>query len=107
MIIRRVSPMSCAKVAGVLYALMGLIFGAGFSLFFMLLGSAMDTSEVPGPLAGMLFGAGAVVVLPIMYGIMGFVTTALAAVLYNLVAGLVGGIEFDVDAVVPVTRPVA
>ena len=106
MIIRRVSPMSCAKVAGVLYALVGLIFGAGISLFFMLLGSAVDTAEMRGPLAGLIFGVGAVVVLPIVYGLMGFVTVAVAAVLYNLVAGIVGGVELDVDTVVPVTKPV-
>ena len=104
MVIRRISPMSCAKVAGVLYALMGLLFGLCFSLVFLLLGGQADSAAFQGPIIGMLFGAGAVVVLPIFYGVLGFVTTAIAAVLYNLIAGVVGGIEVEVDQVVSSPR---
>jgi ABC-type multidrug transport system permease subunit len=99
MVIRRISPLSCAKVAGTLYALMGLLIGVCVSLFFLLLGSQIDSAQMRGPIVGLLFGAGAVIVLPIFYGVLGFVTTAIFAVLYNLTAGLVGGIEVDVDQV--------
>ena len=33
MVIRRVGPLSCAKVAGLLYLIMGFVFGAFVSLF--------------------------------------------------------------------------
>jgi hypothetical protein len=48
-------------------------------------------------MAGMLFGAGAIVIVPIFYGVLGAVFSALSAVCYNIVAGMVGGIQFDVQ----------
>ena len=41
-------------------------------------------------------GVGAVIVFPILYGLMGFVATLIAAWLYNVAAGVVGGVEVDV-----------
>jgi hypothetical protein len=35
--------------------------------------------------------------MPIFYGIMGFVVGAIGALLYNLVANWVGGIEMEVE----------
>lgn len=95
MIVKRVNPMSVAKVSGVLYALMGLLIGAAISLF-SVVGSAFIPKESGGGL-GMLFGAAAIVVLPIFYGILGFIFSLIAAALYNLVARWVGGIEIDVQ----------
>jgi hypothetical protein len=42
-------------------------------------------------------GVGAIVFLPILYGGCGFVFTLLGAWLYNAVAGLVGGVEMDLQ----------
>ncbi len=99
MIIRRVSPFSVAKIAGLLYALLGLIIGACISLVMLAFGAALPQDEAfAGPGAAMfrvMFSAGAVVILPIMYGLFGFIMTAIMAALYNLVAGWVGGIEID------------
>jgi hypothetical protein len=94
MVVTRVSPLSCAKIAGVLYALMGLLFGALFSLF-----AAAGAFAAPDTGAGMMgavFGIGAVVLMPIFYGCLGFVTTLIGAALYNAVAGMIGGVEIDV-----------
>lgn len=40
-------------------------------------------------------GVGAVVLLPIVYGVPGLVFGAIVSALYNAVAGLVGGIEVE------------
>ncbi|MEO7191552.1 MAG: hypothetical protein ABI051_10905 [Vicinamibacterales bacterium] len=97
MVIRRVRPMSVAKVAGAVYALIGLLIGALVSLAALAVGTTMPAeSHFPAAL-GLLFGAGAIIALPIFYGVMGFVFTAIAAAIYNLVAGVVGGIEIEVD----------
>jgi hypothetical protein len=45
----------------------------------------------------MFFGAGAIVLLPICYGVIGGISGALGAVIYNLVAGWVGGLEVDIS----------
>jgi hypothetical protein len=92
MVLRRIEPMSCARISGILYALLGLVVGTGVSLFSTFAGVV---SRHPERAPGMLFGAGAILVLPVLYGIMGFVTSLVGAWLYNVLAGAVGGIEVD------------
>jgi hypothetical protein len=83
--------MSCAKVSGILYALIGLIVGALFS-FVALIGAAIGNSP-----EGMLFGIGAIILMPIFYGVLGFVGGAIAAWLYNIIVGWIGGIEVEFE----------
>jgi hypothetical protein len=45
----------------------------------------------------MIFGVGAIVLFPVFYGVLGFIMAAIMAGLYNLFAGLVGGIELDLQ----------
>jgi len=93
MVIRRIGPLSCAKLAGVLYAAMGLIIGAIFSIVAAVGGfAAADSGEAA---FAAFFGVGAIVFLPLFYGALGFVMTLIAAWLYNIAAGVVGGIEIQ------------
>jgi len=92
MTVTRIGPMSVAKIAGALYALIGLIAGGVISAVSMV-GGAMGGSEA-GAL-GMLFGAAAVVLIPVLYGCLGFVMTLIGASLFNFVAGMVGGVELE------------
>ena len=95
MIIRRVGPLSFAKLSGTLYALLGLLVGGVFSMIAMAGGFASD--ELAGRGIAAVLGVGAIIVFPIFYGVMGFVATLIGAWLYNLVAGIVGGVELDVQ----------
>jgi hypothetical protein len=90
-IIKRIDPISYAKVQGVLCALLGLIFGIGIALIGMVGGSLGG--------GGMLRGLGllAIIVVPILYGLFGFIATIIAALLFNMAAGWVGGIKLDVE----------
>ena len=102
MMIRRVGPLSCAKIGGTLYAVMGIFLGLMFWAFATLgaFAGAASSPERPFPFPfpfSMVFGAAAVVILPVFYGCMGFVVTLVGALLYNGVAGLVGGIEFETE----------
>lgn len=101
MVIRRFGVWSVARLSAALYGGLGLIFGvivalaslvgAGFS-------AAMSESGTPGAGAiGALFGIGAVIFLPILYGVMGLIFGALTAWLYNVIAGIVGGVEVDIQ----------
>jgi hypothetical protein len=89
--IRRVSPLSAAKVAAVLYAGLGLII-----VPFILLVSRLSPTE-SGSFGGM--GTGLVIVLPLAYGAFGFAGTFIVAALYNAIAGWVGGVEVEVEPV--------
>jgi hypothetical protein len=100
MVVKRVSVWSAARLAGALYAAMGLVFGCILALF-SLVGAGFASSggaqEAAPAWMAVAFGAGAVVVLPVFYGVMGVVTTAIGAWLYNLFAGAFGGIEIEVE----------
>lgn len=102
MVIRRIGVLSLGKVMGLLYALLGLIFGVMFA-FFSLLGVAagVANSQSSDALISLLFGAGSVIFMPIFYGILGFVLGLITALLYNLVAWLAGGIKIELEE----TRP--
>ena len=94
MVIRRIGVLSAAKVSGALYALMGLFLGAIFSLF-SLLGSMMALGTDENAFFGLIFGVGAIIVMPIFYGGLGAITAAIGALLYNLIAGTLGGLEIE------------
>ena len=76
--------------------LFGFVFGGLISMI-SILGAGLGMSGAEGPVPGMLFGAGAVILLPIFYGVLGFVTTLIGAALYNVVASVVGGVEIEVQ----------
>jgi hypothetical protein len=99
MVIRRVNPISVAKVAALLYGIIGLIMGALISLAAMAVGTlgAGVSDNSAAPMMGMLFGAGAIIVMPLFYGVVSAIVAALTAMIYNLLAGWVGGIEIEVD----------
>ena len=92
MIIKRVRPLSAAKVAGAIYAVAGLLGGAILS--FMAFTSAASKDE---SFLNMVFGTAAVIAMPIVYGVIGFIGAFVTAALYNLIASRVGGIEIDVE----------
>jgi hypothetical protein len=79
-----------------MYAAMGLIFGALFACVALVGGSFAQRNSDAGAF-GALFGVGAIVLLPLFYGVAGVVFGALSAWLYNVFAGMVGGIEVTVE----------
>jgi hypothetical protein len=95
MILQRIGVLSCAKVLGAVYTGVGLIVGFFVSLFAVLQSMFLAGSDFGSGAAafGALFGVGAIVILPIVYGVMGFLGGALVAFIYNLVSGFVGGME--------------
>ena len=85
----------------VTYAILGLVIGACFAFFSMIagsLGSLAGYQAGAGARAlGLGMGLGAIIVAPILYGILGGIGAALGAVIYNLAAGWVGGLEVDIN----------
>jgi hypothetical protein len=95
-VVRGVGVVSVGKIALVIYAALGLLVGivvAGLSSIGALAGLAAGESGM----IGMFFGVGAIVVLPIFYAVIGALIWMLLAFLYNLIAGMMGGIELEVD----------
>jgi len=96
MVLRKVGVFSCARVLGILYALLGVVFGALVSVV-ATLGAAIGSAGGGSTEAflGVVFGVAAIVVMPLLYGGMGFVAGLIGAALYNLVAGWAGGVEVE------------
>lgn len=97
MILKKLGVMSCAKVSGVLYAAMGLIVGFFFSIGSIFAGLIGSSGGMDGGMFGALFGIGAIILMPIFYGVMGFVGTAIAVFVFNLITQYTGGIEMFFD----------
>lgn len=104
MVIRRLGVWSVARLYGGVSAVFGLLAGLFFAAAAMLGGLATagaDAGARGGGLMasgiGALFGVGAIIFLPICYGLLGLAGGALGAALYNLFAGIFGGVEVDVQ----------
>lgn len=96
MVIRRIEPLSLARVLGIFYGVVGLIVA-----FFVLSGVAVGVIApmvVTRQLGGGAFvlAIGVAIVLPFLYGGIAFVVGMIAAGIYNLIADRLGGIVIDV-----------
>jgi hypothetical protein len=80
----RIAPWQAGKFFAVLYFIMGLIFAIPLAFF---------SAAAPGQ-AG--FGIGFAIALPFLYAIGGLIFVPLACWIFNIVAKIVGGLEFDV-----------
>ena len=95
MVIKRIGPLSCAKIAGTLYLFLGLVIGGTISLIAMAGGFATDAPEIAG--IGAIVGVGSIIFFPLLYGCLGFVSALIGAWLYNLMSSFVGGVQMDVQ----------
>ena len=93
--VQRIGVAQLAKIMGVLYLAVGVVIGVCFYLFSSMMPSSAMTSGFR------MGGIAALIGFPLFYGVLGYVGGAFMAWLYNLVAGWVGGLEFDVEPVNP------
>ena len=95
--IKRFEPLSVMKIAAICYALLGLLEGAMFSVIFSIVPFAgQDTPQFPR-FFGLFFSGFAIVIFPIMFAVIGAVFGGLGAVVYNVSARYVGGIQVEVE----------
>ena len=98
--LKRIEPGSAFKVGIVVYAFLGLIVGICMALFSMIAGSLGNLASggaLGARALGFGFGAGAIIIFPILYGVLGGIAGAIGAAVYNLVASWVGGLEVDIS----------
>ena len=103
--IRRFNVIKTATVVAVMYVVIVAIFAIPFLLIVGIAG--VSTNGGPNVGTGMVGGLVLSVVIALFYGLIGWVFTAVACLIYNLVAGWIGGIEVEVDRVEPPAPPPA
>lgn len=89
-IIRRIGVVSFAKLQAFIMCLMGFILG-----IIIAVASQFAGEEVTGSFFAT--GIAAIIVMPLVYGILGFIAGLITGWLYNLGARFVGGIEIDLE----------
>ena len=89
-VIKKIDVGSCAIMMGTMYAALGLIGGAFVALLAMV-GSGAGAFGVQGVVGGVL----AIILAPLLYGIMGLIGGAIIAGIYNIIAGIAGGIRIE------------
>jgi len=97
MVVRRLGVLSVAKIYGAMGLLLGLFIGVCFAAMGALLGSRMsgDSSGLGALGFGAGMGLGAIIIMPLFYGVFMFISGLIGGAFYNLIAGMVGGIEIE------------
>ncbi|MEZ5345499.1 MAG: hypothetical protein R2681_08095 [Pyrinomonadaceae bacterium] len=105
--IKKLGVLSVAKIQAVMMLVLSLLIAIPYGLIiivFSLIGGVGAGSQ--DGMSGLMVGGGGIVMgivvmiaLPIMYAIMGFIAGAISALVYNIFAKLVGGVEIEVENV--------
>jgi hypothetical protein len=93
--LKHVDVTSAMKVMGAVYALLGLVYGVLMAMFGFLLSSMFGTGSGNPLLAFGMMGIGAIIIMPIMMGVIGAIGGAICSVIYNFIAGMWGGLVVD------------
>lgn len=94
----RVGVLSVGKVTGVMYTFIGLIAGGVFGFINLFVSSSLVYfGAEPSVMSRLSQGILPFICFPILYGMLGFLGGLLIACIYNIVAGIAGGIELTLD----------
>lgn len=93
MVLASIDPMSLAKVL----AVGGVIWGLLAAILFLVVGTTMQSymGRVYQGFGMLGLGAFEIILLPILYGIFGFVSGYIGALVYNYVVKFVGGVKVE------------
>ena len=92
--LKKIDPMSAAKMAAVLGAIFGLVAAVATLIVPSLedsMGRFYANYQAYLPLGGILN----IVILPIAYGITMFIAAFIGSYVYNFIAGKIGGVKVD------------
>lgn len=81
---------------GILYAVFGLVAGIFLFVLFIFIGTE---GEGVSQIEAFVFGFGAPVVLPVMYGVFGYISGYIITWVYNAIAAKSGGIKIELEDV--------
>jgi len=92
-VLKRIGPASAFRIGLVSYALLGFIAGI-FCSIIALTGASFCPMHMHFPRA---MGVLPMILCPVVWGIMGGVTSLVGALIYNLASRWVGGVEVEIN----------
>jgi hypothetical protein len=102
--IKKLGILSVAKIYALMMFVIALLISIPYGLFIIIF-SLMGASVGGGGSEALALGGGGIVVgivvmiaVPVFYAIVGFIGGIIGALVYNLFAGIVGGIEIEVES---------
>jgi Transmembrane domain of unknown function (DUF3566) len=107
MTIKRFGVFSVAKMQSLVMFVIGLVIGVIYGLAFMIFGAAISAMAPSGEgqavtgVSTIIIGLVFMIAFPIIYAIIGFIIGCIWALVYNMAAGIVGGIKFELESVNP------
>ncbi len=105
--IKKLGILSVAKIQAVMMLVLSLLIAIPYGLIIIVISliGGVGAGSQDG-MSGLMVGGGGVVMgiivmiaIPILYAIMGFIAGVISALVYNIFAGLVGGVEIEVENV--------
>jgi hypothetical protein len=95
--IKKFEPLSVMRIAAIVYAAIGFLEGAMFSFIFSMVPFTSPNGQHIPRAFGVLFGGFSIIFFPIIFAVIGAIGGGLGAVMYNVSARYVGGIEVEVE----------
>ena len=97
--IKRIVPLSAAKMAAVIYGAMGVVVGFQLALATVLptIKQARETGTgLSAPMISVIVLA-VLIIAPLFYGLLGFIIRIVGAAIYDVVAGWFGGLQIQIE----------
>ncbi len=100
--INKISVFSLAKLQAVLGALFGLFLGiiysfGGLTVDILVSSDLIFSAETPGLSYGTILAFGALIGMPVIFGVIGFVLGLIEAIFYNYFARKFGGLKVEFE----------
>ncbi|GAC1359361.1 MAG: hypothetical protein NVSMB31_19720 [Vulcanimicrobiaceae bacterium] len=92
--LKNINPIQCGIVLAVMYAFLGIVFVVLMAPFMALM-ATMHLGGQGNPASSLGFAG--LLIFPIIYGVLGFISGILSAFIYKLVAGWTGGVEITLS----------
>lgn len=93
--LKKIDPMSTAKMAGILGVIWGLLVAVGMLFVGTSLVEYMGRFYTGFGTMMPVVGFAALITLPLGYGIVGFIIAYVSAVVYNILSEKIGGVKID------------
>lgn len=102
--IKKLGVLSVAKMYAAMAFVISLLISIPYGLFiiiFSLIGASSARGDAGLAVGGfgIVGGIAVMIIIPIVYTIMAFIGGCIGALIYNIFAGFVGGIEIEVESV--------